>query len=77
MKTKLLENFLLRKKTVFSSEWRFFSGKRYQTNQYHSWLGHEDKGQKGKSDPEENINLSSLMAEIKIVAKGFQPILFP
>lgn len=41
----------------------FVSGKSYQTKQYHSWLGHEDKGQESKSEPKESVSLSSLVAE--------------
>lgn len=64
MKTKFLRIFVWEKQCLDQSG-DFVSGWRYQTNQYHSWLGHEDKGQESESDPKESINLSSLMAEYK------------
>lgn len=76
MKTKLFENFFSEKKKYLSQCGDFVSGKRHQTNQYHSWLGHEDEGQESKSNPKENMNLSSLMADYQKVAKRFKPILF-
>lgn len=51
------------KKQCLTQSRDFVIGETHHTNQYHSWLGHEDKGQESKSDPKENTNPSSRMAE--------------
>lgn len=54
-KNQPLWEFSSEKKEYLAQSGDFVHGWRYQTNQFHSWLGHEDKGQESQTLKELSI----------------------